>query len=90
MTGCNNVIVEKFTMHSVFKTKNYALNTDAWSCAWSDNLIFRDSVITNGDDCAAINGGVSNITVSNVKCTGSHGFSVIVEYNQTGNFLINI
>ncbi|KAG2208446.1 hypothetical protein INT47_010142 [Mucor saturninus] len=86
MTGCNNVVVEKVTMHSVSKTKNYARNTDAWGCAWSDNLIFRDSVITNGDDCAAINGGVSNITVSNVKCTGGHGFSVIGALATDGRY----
>lgn len=76
MTGCNNVVVEKVYMHSVSKTNNFAMNTDAWGCAWSDNLIFRDSTIFNGDDCAAINGGVSNITVSNVQCNGGHGFSV--------------
>ncbi|GAA5816257.1 hypothetical protein MFLAVUS_009783 [Mucor flavus] len=86
MTGCNNVVVEKVTMNSISKSKNFAMNTDAWGCAWSDNLIFRDSVIHNGDDCAAINGGVSNITVSNVQCNGGHGFSVIGALATDGRF----
>ncbi|CAO3616960.1 unnamed protein product [Mucor hiemalis] len=86
LTGCDNVVVEKIYIHSVSKTKNFAYNTDAWGCAWSKNLIFRDSVITNGDDCAAINGGVSNITVSNVKCNGSHGFSIIGALATDGRY----
>ncbi|GAA5810961.1 hypothetical protein MFLAVUS_004389 [Mucor flavus] len=86
MTNCKNVIVEKITMNSVSKTKNYAMNTDAWACAWSENLIFRDSVIHNGDDCTAINGGVSNITVSNIQCNGGHGYSVIGALATDGRF----
>lgn len=81
MTGCDNTIVEKVTMNSVSKTKNFAVNTDAWGCAYSNNLIFRDSVIANGDDCTAINGG-TNITVSNIQCTGGHGFSVITSVHS--------
>jgi polygalacturonase len=76
LTGCENVIVEKIYMHSVSRNNNFAYNTDAYGVSWSKNMIFRDSHITNGDDCAAINGEVSNITVSNVQCNGSHGFSV--------------
>jgi galacturan 1,4-alpha-galacturonidase len=29
-----------------------------------------------GDDCLAVNGGVTNITLNNVNCVGGHGFSV--------------
>jgi polygalacturonase len=59
MTKCEKAVLEKITMHSVSKNNNFAYNTDAWGCAYSKNLIFRDSVVTNGDDCAAINGGMS-------------------------------
>lgn len=54
--GCENVLFEKINMHTVSQTSNYAYNTDGWATAWSTNVTFRDSIITNGDDCTAING----------------------------------
>jgi polygalacturonase len=59
MTNCENVVLEKIYLNSVSKTANYAYNTDAWGIAWSKNVTFRDSDVTNGDDCSAINGGKS-------------------------------
>lgn len=50
--------------------------SDALDISSSKNLIFRDSDLTVGDDCTAINGGVSNVTLSNIHCVGGHGFSV--------------
>ncbi|KAG2208459.1 hypothetical protein INT47_010155 [Mucor saturninus] len=84
--GCENVVFEKITMYSVSKTNNYAYNTDAWAVAWSKNVIFRDSEVTNGDDCTAINGEVSDILVSNIKCTGGHGYSVIGTLSKDGSY----
>jgi polygalacturonase len=52
------------------------LISDALDISSSKNLIFRDSHLTVGDDCTAINGGVSNVTLSNINCVNGHGFSI--------------
>ncbi|KAG8951553.1 hypothetical protein FRC04_005839, partial [Tulasnella sp. 424] len=49
-------------------------NTDGFDVSAS-NVIIKDSVIMNQDDCLAINSG-SNITFQNNKCSGGHGISV--------------
>ncbi|RCH99809.1 Exopolygalacturonase rpg13, partial [Rhizopus stolonifer] len=53
-----------------------AKNTDALDISSSKNIIFRNSEMTIGDDCTAINGGVTNVTLSKIICNGGHGFSV--------------
>ncbi|KAG8953052.1 hypothetical protein FRC04_002999 [Tulasnella sp. 424] len=49
-------------------------NTDGFDVS-ANNIIIKDSVIMNQDDCLAINKG-SNITFQNNKCSGGHGISV--------------
>ncbi|KAG8984166.1 hypothetical protein FRB90_005501, partial [Tulasnella sp. 427] len=49
-------------------------NTDGFDVS-ANNLIIKDSVVMNQDDCLAINKG-SNITFQNNKCSGGHGISV--------------
>ena len=42
----------------------------------SSNLLITDSVVTNQDDCLAINSG-NNITFQRNTCTGGHGVSIV-------------
>jgi len=49
-------------------------NTDGFDVAAS-NIIIKNSVVTNQDDCLAINRG-SNITFTGNSCTGGHGISI--------------
>ncbi|KAJ7626171.1 pectin lyase fold/virulence factor [Roridomyces roridus] len=49
-------------------------NTDGFDVAAS-NIVIKNSVVTNQDDCLAINRG-SNITFTGNSCTGGHGISV--------------
>jgi polygalacturonase len=42
----------------------------------TNNLLITDSVITNQDDCIAINSG-NNITFQRNTCTGGHGVSIV-------------
>jgi len=51
-------------------------NTDGWDTYRSDSVTIKNSVITNGDDCVSFKPNSTNILVSNLTCTGSHGISV--------------
>ncbi|KAJ6480087.1 pectin lyase fold/virulence factor [Mycena vulgaris] len=57
-------------------------NTDGWDIYRSDQVVIKNSVINNGDDCVSFKliqmtqKDSTNILVSNLNCTGSHGISV--------------
>jgi polygalacturonase len=74
ITGANNVVLHNVYLKTVSANSNLPKNTDALDISSSSNVVFRDSNLFVGDDCTAINGGVSNVTISNVQCTGGHGF----------------
>ncbi|CAG9762845.1 unnamed protein product [Ceutorhynchus assimilis] len=56
-------------------------NTDAFDVWNSTNVVIRDSVVYNQDDCVALRCG-SNISVSNLYCHGSHGLSISVGFSN--------
>ncbi|ORZ01671.1 pectin lyase fold/virulence factor [Syncephalastrum racemosum] len=77
VNGCNNVVFESIKINTVSSdAEKDAHNTDAFDVSSSQNIIIKSSTIVNGDDCIAVNGGVKNLTVTGLDCTGSHGFSV--------------
>ncbi|KIO31155.1 carbohydrate-binding module family 1 protein [Tulasnella calospora MUT 4182] len=49
-------------------------NTDGFDVS-ANNILIKDCVVMNQDDCLAINKG-SNITFQNNKCSGGHGISI--------------
>ncbi|RCH89836.1 hypothetical protein CU098_006083 [Rhizopus stolonifer] len=76
ITSSTGVTLNKITMNTVSSSSNDAHNTDAVDISNSKNIVWTNSDVTNGDDCLAINGNTSNVTLSGISCTGSHGFSV--------------
>ncbi|KAL1935289.1 hypothetical protein VTP01DRAFT_4429 [Rhizomucor pusillus] len=77
VNGCENVVFEHLTLNTVSSNSKYpAKNTDAFDVSDSTGIVIQSSSITNGDDCIAVNHGAQNLTVTNLDCTGSHGFSV--------------
>jgi len=79
VSGCNgcvfshvNVNVDKSRLNSGAAAKN----TDGFDVGNSANVQILDSVINNGDDCVAVNGGVRNLLIQNMRCTGGHGVSI--------------
>ena len=40
------------------------------------NVLLQDITVINQDDCVAVSGGASNVTVRNASCDGSHGLSI--------------
>ncbi|XP_027081032.2 probable polygalacturonase At3g15720 [Coffea arabica] len=51
-------------------------NTDGIDVSESTHVLISDSIIQTGDDCVAINGGSSDIQMTNVSCGPGHGISV--------------
>ncbi|KAJ7594964.1 glycoside hydrolase family 28 protein [Mycena floridula] len=66
--------------HFISNTDNFAYLADLWINGWdiyrSDNVVIKNSVINNGDDCVSFKPNSTNILVSNLNCNGSHGISV--------------
>ncbi|GAN05773.1 exopolygalacturonase precursor [Mucor ambiguus] len=83
VTSSDDVLLQDITLHSVSGNSNLPKNTqvlytifDALDISNSKNIVVQNSDFTVGDDCLAINGNVSNVTLSDVTCTNGHGFSV--------------
>lgn len=74
ITSCNNVEVHNVYFKSTSSNSNRPMNTDAFQISSTTKFTLRDSELNVGDDCTAINGGNTDITVSKVICNGGHGF----------------
>lgn len=48
-----NVVYSDMTINAVSTSANGAHNTDGWDVYRSDNVVIKDSVINNGDDCVS-------------------------------------
>ncbi|TFK44960.1 glycoside hydrolase family 28 protein [Crucibulum laeve] len=71
-----NVVYNKINIHAVSNSSHFASNTDGWNVYRSDNVVISNSVIVNGDDCVAFKPNATNVLVTDLDCTGSHGISV--------------
>ncbi|KAG1468501.1 hypothetical protein G6F56_003795 [Rhizopus delemar] len=76
ITNCKNLVLDNITLKTASTSSKLAKNTDAMDVSSSEGIVFQNSQLTIGDDCLAINGGVTNITLYNIICNGGHGFSV--------------
>ncbi|KAJ8963047.1 hypothetical protein NQ318_018510 [Aromia moschata] len=57
-------------------------NTDGFAVYNGNNVLIKDSVVKNQDDCVAINSG-TNMVFSNLHCSGCHGLSLSVGISKT-------
>ncbi|KAF7365548.1 putative exopolygalacturonase X [Mycena venus] len=71
-----NVTFNNITLNAASTSSHGAANTDGWDIYRSDTVVISNSVINNGDDCVSFKPNSTNILVSNLNCTGSHGISV--------------
>jgi len=67
-------------------------NTDGWDTYRSDTISITNSVISNGDDCVAFKPNSTNIFLSNLTCSNSHGISVgsLGEYEGIFDIVENV
>ncbi|CAK8536716.1 unnamed protein product [Lathyrus sativus] len=72
ITSCKEVSISNLKMIA----REDSPNTDGIDIANSTNVIIKDSTITTGDDCVAINTGSSFINVIGVLCGPGHGISI--------------
>ncbi|TVY90765.1 putative endopolygalacturonase D, partial [Lachnellula willkommii] len=66
-----------------------AHNSDGFNIGNSANLVLRDSKVWNQDDCVVVSDS-SNVTVSGMFCSGSHGLSIAGGGSGTGHNTSNI
>ncbi|KAI3875314.1 hypothetical protein MKX03_000741 [Papaver bracteatum] len=72
LTDCGNVTISGITI----KAPEDSPNTDGIDISHSTNVRIEHSNIGTGDDCVAINGGCSDINITNVACGPGHGISI--------------
>jgi len=79
VNGCNGCVFSNVHVtvdSSRLKSGKVAKNTDGYDVGSSTGVRITGSVINNGDDCVAINGGVHDIEIKDMSCTGGHGVSI--------------
>ncbi|KAF8070387.1 glycoside hydrolase family 28 protein [Lyophyllum atratum] len=67
-----DVTYRNININAVSTSSHGPSNTDGWNIYRSDNIVIRDSVIVNGDDCVSFKPNSTNVLVTNLNCTGSH------------------
>ncbi|XP_026430812.1 probable polygalacturonase At3g15720 [Papaver somniferum] len=72
LTDCGNVTISGITIEAPEDSPN----ADGIDISHSTNVRIEHFNIGTGDDCVAINGGCSDITITNVVCGPGHGISV--------------
>jgi len=71
-----NVVYDNLTISAVSTSTHGPANTDGWNVYRSDQVVIKNSLINNGDDCVAFKPNATNVIVDNLNCNGSHGISV--------------
>ncbi|KAL0354785.1 UNVERIFIED_CONTAM: putative polygalacturonase [Sesamum radiatum] len=72
ISECNNATVTGLHMTAPPKSPN----TDGIDISSSTNIHINNCTMETGDDCIAINGGTSYVTISEVVCGPGHGISI--------------
>ncbi|KAI5123826.1 hypothetical protein M0805_009118 [Coniferiporia weirii] len=71
-----NVTFSNINLTAVSTSSAGIHNTDGWDIYRTDQVVIKDSVINNGDDCVSFKPNTTNVLISNLTCSGSHGISV--------------
>ncbi|KAH7371611.1 glycoside hydrolase family 28 protein [Cadophora sp. MPI-SDFR-AT-0126] len=74
--GSSNINFASLYMTAASKSINAPKNTDGFDVWDASFVTIADTTVSNQDDCVAFKAGCSYVTVTNIKCTGSHGLSV--------------
>ncbi|GFP88990.1 probable polygalacturonase at3g15720, partial [Phtheirospermum japonicum] len=72
INACNKTSISKLDIRAPQKSPN----TDGIDISASIGLHIHDCVMATGDDCIAINGGTSDVNISNIACGPGHGISI--------------
>jgi polygalacturonase len=75
--------------NNISKGLSAAHNSDGFNVGNSVNLVLRNSKVWNQDDCVVVSDS-SNVTVSNMFCSGSHGLSIAGGGTGPGHNISNI
>ncbi|KAJ5238801.1 hypothetical protein N7468_003420 [Penicillium chermesinum] len=87
-----NVSITNFYVSAISNDEWGTVNTDGYDSWNSDTLLVENAYITNGDDCIAVKGNTTNLTVRNVVCNWGFGMAVgsLGQYPATPDYVENI
>lgn len=71
VNGAKNTVFSGLQLNTVSTSSNPAKNTDAFDVSSSSGIVISGNNIVNGDDCLAVNSGVTNLTFTGNNCSGS-------------------
>jgi galacturan 1,4-alpha-galacturonidase len=74
--GSSNIKFASLYLTAASKSTNAPKNTDGFDVWDASYVTIADTTVSNQDDCVAFKAGCNYVTVTNIKCTGSHGLSV--------------
>ncbi|KAG6637115.1 hypothetical protein I3843_11G152700 [Carya illinoinensis] len=72
ISGCSDFYISDLEITAPGESPN----TDGIDISHSSAITIEKSIIGTGDDCIAINGGTSNIKITQVTCGPGHGISI--------------
>ncbi|KAK7258793.1 hypothetical protein RIF29_24380 [Crotalaria pallida] len=72
INNCNHTTIFNLTVTAPEDSPN----TDGFDISGSNYVTLEHTTIGTGDDCIAINGGTSNINITNMICGPGHGISI--------------
>ena len=83
VTGCNGLTISGLTMdNSAGDAANSASgglpaahNSDGFDISSTTNMLLTSTTVKNQDDCVAVTSG-TNVTVTQMTCSGGHGLSI--------------
>lgn len=87
-----NVSLTNFYMSATSNDEWGTVNTDGYDSWNSDLLLVENAYITSGDDCIAVKGNTTNLTVRNVICNWGFGMAIgsLGQYPETPDYVENI
>ncbi|KFZ06538.1 hypothetical protein V501_07326 [Pseudogymnoascus sp. VKM F-4519 (FW-2642)] len=74
--GSSNIKFASLYLTAASKSSYEPKNTDGFDIWDASYVAITDTTVSNQDDCVAFKAGCNYVTVTNIKCTGSHGLSV--------------
>ena len=97
ISGSDGLIVENLILNNTAGNApnnrsnglSAAHNSDGFDISGTQNMILRNTVVLNQDDCVAVTSG-NNITISGMYCDGSHGLSIGSIGGKSNNNVTNI
>ncbi|XP_060535942.1 polygalacturonase-like [Cylas formicarius] len=80
VVSSNDVVLDGFTV-DVSEGREKGVNTDGFGVTYCVDVVIKNSIVKNQDDCVVVNQGY-NYTFQDLVCEGGHGLSFSVGFGN--------